>query len=158
MKVLITGSNGFVGKNLIVQLGERNDIEVQCFTRADDIEQLPGLVKDIDFVFHLAGVNRPQDPEEFKTGNTDLTRALCDAIVASGKRVPVLYTSSSQAELDNPYGNSKRGAEELLEALAEKHGSSVYLLRLPNVFHQFFRCYYGWKVFHRTICASGAAI
>ncbi len=134
MKVLITGSNGFVGKNLIVHLGERKDIDVQCFTRADDIEQLPGLVKDIDFVFHLAGVNRPQDPEEFKTGNTDLTRALCDAIIASGKRVPVLYTSSSQAELDNPYGNSKRGAEELLEELAEQHGSSVYILRLPNVF------------------------
>jgi UDP-2-acetamido-2,6-beta-L-arabino-hexul-4-ose reductase len=134
MKVLITGSNGFVGKNLIVHLGERNDVEFQCFTREDDIEQLPELVKNIDFVFHLAGVNRPQDPEEFKTGNTDLTRALCDAIVASGRRVPVLYTSSIQAELDNPYGNSKRGAEELLEALADQHGSFVYLLRLPNVF------------------------
>lgn len=134
MKVLITGSNGFVGKNLIVHLGERSDVEVLRFTREDDISQLPVLMGEVDFVFHLAGVNRPQAPEEFKTGNTDLTLALCNAIVASGKRIPVLYTSSSQAELDNLYGNSKRGAEEALTALADQHGSAVFLFRLPNVF------------------------
>jgi UDP-2-acetamido-2,6-beta-L-arabino-hexul-4-ose reductase len=134
MKVLITGSNGFVGKNLIVHLDERSDVEVLRFTREDDIANLPALMDQVDFVFHLAGVNRPKNPEEFKAGNTDLTLALCNAIIASGKRIPVLYTSSSQAELDNPYGKSKRGAEDALAALADNHGSAVFVFRLPNVF------------------------
>lgn len=134
MKVLITGANGFVGKNLIVTLAERSDIEIRYFTRADDIEQLPFFVKDVDFIFHLAGVNRPQDPGEFTTGNAELTQTLCKAIVASGKHIPVLYTSSSQAQLNNVYGNSKREAEEALRNLSETYGSPVYVYRLPNVF------------------------
>lgn len=134
MKVLITGSNGFVGKNLVTHLSERRDIEVLHFTRDDDIAQLPLLVSEIDFVFHLAGVNRPQDPEEFRTGNTDLTQALCNSIKSSGRLVSVLYTSSSQAELNNPYGVSKRGAEDVLLKLNREHGSAVHLFRLPNVF------------------------
>ncbi|RJG09226.1 NAD-dependent epimerase/dehydratase family protein [Pseudomonas cavernicola] len=150
MKVLITGANGFVGKNLVAHLSERKDIEVLCFIRGDDVAQLQVLMPEVDFVFHLAGVNRPQDPQEFKTGNTDLTQALCDAIEASGKLVPVLYTSSSQAELDNPYGSSKRGAEEALLELASKHGSAVYLFRLPNVFGKWARPNYNSAV--ATFC------
>ncbi len=134
MKVLVTGSNGFIGKNLVARLGEREDIEVIRFTREDDIAQLPLVMLEVDFVFHLAGVNRPQNPEDFKAGNTDLTQALCDSIMASGKLVPVVYTSSSQAELDNPYGRSKYGAEEVLLKLANEHGSAIHLFRLPNVF------------------------
>lgn len=150
MKVLITGSNGFVGKNLIAHLGERSDVEVLCFTREDDIAQLPVLMAEVDFVFHLAGVNRPQDPEEFKTGNADLTRALCDAVAACGRSVPVLYTSSSQAELDNPYGSSKRAAEEALTELADQHGATVYVFRLPNVFGKWARPNYNSAV--ATFC------
>ncbi|QJC78436.1 UDP-2-acetamido-2,6-beta-L-arabino-hexul-4-ose reductase [Pseudomonas umsongensis] len=150
MKVLITGSNGFVGKNLIAHLAERADIEVIPFTREDSVSRLQELVRDADFVFHLAGVNRPQTPEEFITGNTDLTQALCDAIVASGKLTPVLYTSSSQAELDNPYGSSKRGAESALLALKEQHNSPVYLFRLPNVFGKWSRPNYNSAV--ATFC------
>jgi UDP-2-acetamido-2,6-beta-L-arabino-hexul-4-ose reductase len=134
MKVLITGANGFVGKNLISHLRERSDIEILSFGRGDDIAQLSALVSGVDFIFHLAGVNRPQHPEEFRTGNTDLTRALANAIVASGRQIPLLYTSSIQAELDNAYGNSKREAEEALRELSVKHGAAVYLFRLPNVF------------------------
>lgn len=150
MKVLITGSNGFVGKNLIAHLSERKDIEVLRFTREDDVALLPVLMREVEFVFHLAGVNRPQDPQEFKSGNTDLTKALCDAIAASGKPVPVLYTSSSQAELDNPYGQSKRGAEDALLELAGKQGSPVYLFRLPNVFGKWARANYNSAV--ATFC------
>ena len=113
MKVLITGAGGFIGKNLIAHLSERNDVEVLRFTRGDDASLLPALMLEVDFVFHLAGVNRPQDPQEFQSGNTDLTQALCDAIKACNKPLPVVYTSSSQAEQDNPYGSSKRGAEGL---------------------------------------------
>ncbi|MCW2292127.1 UDP-2-acetamido-2,6-beta-L-arabino-hexul-4-ose reductase [Pseudomonas sp. BIGb0408] len=134
MKVLITGANGFVGKNLIVHLKERQDVEILTFGRSDDLSTLGERIAQADFVFHLAGVNRPQDPAEFREGNTELTVELCKAIEASGRQIPVVYTSSSQASLDNPYGVSKRGAEEALHALAQQHGSAVHLLRLPNVF------------------------
>ncbi|MGE8458442.1 MAG: NAD-dependent epimerase/dehydratase family protein, partial [Pseudomonas alloputida] len=134
MKVLVTGANGFVGRNLLVHLGERKDIEVVLFTREHALESLPEKVRDVDFVFHLAGINRPKDPEEFKVGNADLTLELCRAIKAPGRQIPVLYTSSSQAELDNAYGASKRGAEEALSELQSQHGSAVHLFRLPNVF------------------------
>lgn len=150
MKVLITGANGFVGQNLISHLAERDDIEVVGFTRNDSLASLPGLVAQVDFIFHLAGVNRPKDPQEFNTGNTDLTGALCDAVINSGRKVPVLYTSSSQAELNNPYGNSKRGAEELLLNLQSSTNASVYIFRLPNVFGKWARPNYNSAV--ATFC------
>lgn len=150
MKVLITGANGFVGQNLIAHLGERDDIDVVRFTRDDDLSSLPGLVAQVEFIFHLAGVNRPVDPQEFNTGNTDLTGALCNAVISSGRRVPVLYTSSSQAELDNPYGSSKRGAEELLLNLQSSANVPVYLFRLPNVFGKWARPNYNSAV--ATFC------
>jgi UDP-2-acetamido-2,6-beta-L-arabino-hexul-4-ose reductase len=137
MKVLITGAHGFVGKNLQLYLAERNDIQVVCFTRSDDVAQLPALLQGVDFVFHLAGVNRPQDPQEFVSGNVDLTQALCQAVgnvAALGKKVPIVYTSSAQAGRDNPYGQSKRGAENALLELARSHQVPVHIFRLPNVF------------------------
>lgn len=134
MRVLITGASGFVGKNLIVHLKERQDVEVLTFGRSDDLEALVERVAQADFIFHLAGVNRPQDPAEFGQGNTELTVELCKAIEVSGRKIPVVYTSSSQAVLDNPYGASKRGAEEALQVLSAQNGSPVHVLRLPNVF------------------------
>lgn len=138
MKVLITGANGFVGKNLQLHLAERKDVQVVCFTRSHSVAQLPDLLQGVDFVFHLGGVNRPQDPHEFATGNVDLTQALCQAICAvaeaSGKKVPIIYTSSTQAGRDNPYGQSKLGAEEALLAAERSHQVPVRIFRLPNVF------------------------
>jgi UDP-2-acetamido-2,6-beta-L-arabino-hexul-4-ose reductase len=138
MKVLITGANGFVGKNLQLHLAERKDVQVACFTRSDDVAQLPALLQGVDFVFHLAGVNRPQDPKEFMSGNVDLTQALCQAVGAvaesAGKRVPIVYTSSIQAGCDNPYGESKRKAEDALLAVVHSHQVPVHIFRLPNVF------------------------
>lgn len=138
MKVLITGANGFVGKNLCLHLAERKDVEVLRFTRGDDPASLSALVRQADFVFHLAGVNRPQDPEEFVTGNADLAAtlgaALCAEAEASGRKIPVVYTSSTQASRDNPYANSKRRAEDALRASGRSHGIPVHLFRLPNVF------------------------
>lgn len=138
MKVLITGANGFVGKNLQLHLAERKDVQVVCFTRGDDVTQLPAMLQGVDFVFHLAGVNRPQDPQEFMSGNVDLTQALCQAVgrvaETSGKKVPIVYTSSTQAGRGNPYGQSKRGAEEVLQAAARSHQVQVHIFRLPNVF------------------------
>ena len=138
MKVLITGANGFVGKNLQSHLVECKDVQVVCYTRDDDESNLPALLRGVDFVFHLAGVNRPQDPVEFVAGNVDLTRALCRAVgavaAADGKKIPVVYTSSTQADRDNAYGASKRGAENALFELQSKHGVPVHVFRLPNVF------------------------
>jgi len=150
MNVLITGADGFIGKNLVVHLQELSNVVIDTFTRNDDIAALPGKVAKADFVFHLAGINRPQDPLEFTTGNVDLTRALADAVRASGRAVPLLYTSSTQAALDNVYGASKRGAEQVLEAMAEATGSAVYLFRLPNVFGKWARPNYNSAV--ATFC------
>ena len=138
MKVLITGSNGFVGKNLQLRLAERKDVRMVCFTRDEDVSQLPALLHGVDFVFHLAGVNRPLDPAEFVSGNTDLTQALCKVVAnvaeTTGKKVPVVYTSSTQAAHENAYGNSKRGAEDALLELQRIHAVPVHVFRLPNVF------------------------
>jgi UDP-2-acetamido-2,6-beta-L-arabino-hexul-4-ose reductase len=138
MKVLITGANGFVGKNLQLHLAERKDVQVVCFTRDDDVAQLPALLQGVDFVFHLAGVNRPQDPQEFVSGNVELTQALCQALgavaEATGKLVPIVYSSSVQAGRDSPYGQSKLGAEDAVLTAARRHQVPVHIFRLPNVF------------------------
>ena len=133
MKILITGADGFIGQNLRLHLAERKDVQVVCFTRANAVAQLPALLQGVDFVFHLAGINRPQDPADFVLGNVDLTQALCQAVaevaVTTGKKVPVIYTSSTQAERDNAYGASKLGAENALFALQRTHGVPVHVFR-----------------------------
>ncbi len=154
MKVLITGANGFVGKNLQLRLSERQDVQVVCFTREHRPEQLPDLLQGVDFVFHLAGVNRPQHPEEFAAGNAGLTRALCDAVAgvarAAGRKIPILHTSSTQAALDNPYGRSKREAEAALQAAGRDPLVPVHVFRLPNVFGKWCRPDYNSAV--ATFC------
>lgn len=153
-RVLITGAQGFVGKNLRLYLVERPDVQVALYTREDSPDQLAALLRDADIVFHLAGINRPQDPAEFQVGNVDLTRQLADAVAQvakeSGRTVPVVYTSSTQAELDNPYGKSKREAEQVLFRLAEQHAVPVYVFRLPNVFGKWCRPNYNSVV--ATFC------
>lgn len=134
MKVLITGANGFVGHNLALHLSERKEINIARFTRDNHYDEFPALLSEIDFIFHLAGVNRPDDPKEFITGNADLTRELCNAIIASGRKIPVIYTSSIQASENNAYGVSKKAAEDLLFALHSSTGNPVHVFRLPNVF------------------------
>lgn len=154
MKVLITGANGFVGRNLLLHLRERCDVQVVCYTREQHVTQLPEMLNGVDFVFHLAGVNRPQDPQEFSAGNTDLTRDLCLAVAGvarvTGRPIPILYTSSTQAAQDNAYGRSKREAEEVLAKTG--HGSlvPVHVFRLPNVFGKWCRPNYNSVV--ATFC------
>lgn len=134
MKVLVTGADGFIGKNLCVSLQRQSDIEVIKYTRQSEAHELLGLVKMVDFVFHLAGVNRPKEEIEFFEGNADLTKQICDAIRQSGRQIPVILSSSIQAECMNPYGRSKLQAEMHLLNLYMETENPVYVYRLPNVF------------------------
>lgn len=149
MRALVTGANGFIAKNLIVHLQEKG-LEAVSFTHDMALGDLAAGLDGADFVFHLAGVNRPKDTAEFAEGNTGLTEQLCELIRASGRKIPVLYTSSIQAEADNLYGASKLAAEEALVALEKNTGSPVYLYRLPNVFGKWSRPNYNSAV--ATFC------
>lgn len=150
MKVLVTGADGFIGKNLVAHLKERPSIQVLRFVRGETTADLLAKVAKADFVFHLAGVNRPKTEAEFAQGNCDLARTLCEALRETERTIPVVYTSSIQAERDNRYGVSKRGAEEALRELAERTGQPVYIYRLPNVFGKWCRPNYNSAV--ATFC------
>ena len=143
MKFLITGANGFVGRNLRLHLAERSDVDVVCMTRDDPLESLNEKLSAVDFVIHLAGVNRPEDPAEFEAGNHRLTGALAAALrrrVSAGHApVPLAFASSIQAALNNPYGASKRAAEQVLLE-AHRDGSIIaHIFQLPNVFGKWCR-------------------
>ena len=149
-RVLITGSEGFVGRNLRVSLQGRKDLCVFSFDVLSDPQELEGLLAQADFIFHLAGVNRPQNNDEFRTGNTTLTEQICRQLSKSGRQVPLVLTSSTQAALDNPYGASKRGAEDAVFAYGRDVGTPVYVFRLPNVFGKWCRPNYNSAV--ATFC------
>ena len=145
--VLVTGSDGFIGKNLTTRLIQDGSYTVLSYDK-DSSEDLSSLIDKCDFIFHLAGVNRPQNEEEFKTGNQDLTDRILD--IAAPKKIPILITSSIQALLDNPYGKSKRGAEELVTTYGKQTGAKTYTFRLPNVFGKWSRPNYNSAV--ATFC------
>lgn len=149
MKVLITGANGFVGQNLTIHL-QQQGVEVVKFTHDMSPSGLTNRLEGVNFIFHLAGVNRPKEISEFAEGNASLTGKLCDSIRASGRSIPVIYTSSIQVEVDNPYGISKLAAEDALIMLEKDTGSPVYLYRLANVFGKWSRPNYNSAV--ATFC------
>jgi UDP-2-acetamido-2,6-beta-L-arabino-hexul-4-ose reductase len=142
MRVLVTGADGFLGRNLQLALTPRQGVEVVKFTRSHAAAGLLELLSDVDFVFHLAGVNRPPDPHEFEEGNGRLTAELASCLsewAVRGRRIPVVYASSIQAALDNPYGRSKRAGEAALQQAAKHTGFPVHVFRLPNVFGKWSR-------------------
>ena len=166
MNILVTGANGFVGKNLTARLETLRDGrdrtrpslqigEIYRCTREMSPEALADCCKKADLVVHLAGVNRPKDPEEFAAGNTDFTRTLLETLRKSGNRCPVLLASSIQASLTgrfagSPYGQSKKAAEELLLAYGEETGAAGMIYRLPNLFGKWCRPNYNSVV--ATFC------
>ena len=161
MKVLVTGAHGFVGKNLCATLyniaagkdrshGIDPAIEVYEYDVDTDPALLDAYCRDCDFVFHLAGVNRPRDPAEFMAGNFGFTSTLLDTLRRHGNTCPVMISSSIQAALDNPYGQSKRAGEELLFAYGAETGADVLVYRLPNVFGKWCRPNYNSAI--ATFC------
>lgn len=154
-KVLVTGAKGFVGKNLIAQLRNLGFETIYEYDIDTDPALLGEYAKNCEFVFHLAGVNRPKDPKEFMEGNFGFTSTLLEEMKKAGNKAPILITSSIQAALDNPYGESKRAGENLLFDYSDETGAPVYVYRLANVFGKWCRPNYNSAV--ATFCNNIAA-
>jgi UDP-2-acetamido-2,6-beta-L-arabino-hexul-4-ose reductase len=134
MKILVTGSKGFIGKNLVAELRNRNYTEIYEYGRGTDSDLLNEYCKAADFVFHLAGVNRPKDQSEFMDGNYGFTSTLLEILKKYKNNCPVMISSSIQAELENPYGISKKAGEDLLFQYSNQTGAKALVYRFPNVF------------------------
>ena len=161
MKILVTGAKGFVGRNLCSQLRNIAEGKARWYDCPSDLtifeydvdspkESLDDYCKEADFVFNLAGVNRPKDPAEFMKGNFGFASLLLDTLKRHHNTCPVMISSSIQALLDNPYGESKRAGEKLLFDYAEATGARVLVYRFPNVFGKWCRPNYNSAV--ATFC------
>jgi UDP-2-acetamido-2,6-beta-L-arabino-hexul-4-ose reductase len=134
LNILVTGADGFIGKNLVAHLNCLSEYTVSCFTRKDRIKSLYHLVKKSDAIIHLAGENRPKDVSGFNVVNVNLTETVCEEIRKTGRNIPLIFASSIQVNLNNAYGNSKLKAEKIVKDLSTETGNSVYIYRLPNIF------------------------
>ena len=162
MKILVTGAKGFVGRNLVSQLRNINEgkakwykisgeeLQVYEYDVDSDPAELDVYCRNADFVFNLAGVNRPQDPKEFMEGNFGFASTLLDTLKKYGNNCPVMISSSIQAELDNPYGESKRAGEQLMFDYSAETGAKVLVYRYPNLFGKWCRPNYNSAV--ATFC------
>lgn len=150
MKILVTGANGFIGKNLIAKLKELNNYEIISIDRNNTEEELVQALLEAEFIFHLAGINRPKDEKEFFEGNSGLTGEIVRILKENNKNTPIAITSSIQADLDNAYGKSKKLAEEELLMYSTSANAKVFIYRLPNVFGKWCRPNYNSAV--ATFC------
>ena len=154
MKVLVTGANGFVGKNLISNLSLNKNIEVFKYDIDSPPEDLDKYTKECDFVYHLAGVNRPQNTSEYMEGNFGFTSILLNKLIENNNKCPIMISSSIQAELDNDYGKSKKAGENLIFKYGEENGVKVYVYRFPNLFGKWCRPNYNSVI--ATFCNNVA--
>ncbi|WP_417585593.1 UDP-2-acetamido-2,6-beta-L-arabino-hexul-4-ose reductase [Nitrincola sp.] len=150
MNIVVTGAKGFIGKNLALFLKEQrthNIAEIDIDTSESELNE---ALFNADFVFHLAGVNRPKNESEFKEGNADLTSHIVATLKASGRKVPLMISSSTQAVSDNAYGASKAEAEKVVEAYGKETDSPYFIYRFPNVFGKW--CRPNYNSFVATFC------
>ena len=154
MKILVTGANGFIGKNLIAELKNRRYNDIFEFDKETDPVLLDEYCKEADFIFHLAGVNRPKEQSEFLEGNVGFTFTLLETVRKYNNTCPVMVSSSTQAELNNPYGESKKAGEDLLIKYSKDTGTRVLIYRFPNVFGKWCRPNYNSAV--ATFCHNVA--
>lgn len=150
MKILVTGAKGFIGKNLIAELKTTTNHEIFEYDQDTEDSLLQQYCQDANFVFHLAGVNRPKEQAEFMSGNFGFTSELLDLLKQHQNNCPVMISSSVQAALDNPYGQSKKAGEELLFSYSEETGANILIYRFPNVFGKWCRPNYNSAV--ATFC------
>ena len=134
MKILITGAKGFIGKNLVAELRNKGYTDIFEYDRETEKHLLNQYTRDCNFVFHLAGVNRPKCEKEFMEGNYGFTNELLELLKKHNNKAPVLITSSIQAERNNPYGLSKKAGEDILFKYSEETNANVYIYRLANLF------------------------
>ncbi len=134
MKVLITGANGFIGKNLSIHLKQSKNFELLTFNRENSNEDLNNLVHSSDFIIHLAGTNRPKENSDFTKINLNLTENICSIIRKTKRQIPIIFSSSVQVKSKNDYGRSKLQAEDELIKLAKDIGNPTIIYRLPGVF------------------------
>lgn len=149
-RVAISGSRGFIGRNLHVRLGELDYRDIVYLPHDASVAELQQQLIGVEIVFHLAGVNRADSDDAFALGNAGYTQTLCEAMCGLSQPPRVVYSSSTQASMDNVYGSSKRAAENALLAYARTTGSAIYLFRLPNVFGKWARPNYNSAV--ATFC------
>lgn len=133
MKVCITGANGFIAKNLIAALRRDEKVELLLLSKSNN-EKFKKFILEADIIFHLAGVNRPQNPQEFYEGNSALTQNIVQLLLDQGKDTPIVLSSSTQVKNENDYGKSKQNAENSVKQYAQKSGAKVAIYQLPNVF------------------------
>ena len=157
MRVLITGSRGFIGQNLRVRLNELSGFDISTFERGQSHTELRDLVAKAQFIFHLAGENRPDDAQAFQQVNAGLTQALCDAVRETGRAIPIVFTSTAHCDASEPqahhlapYAASKRAGEQAIEALSARTGNPGAIFRLPGVFGKWSRPNYNSVV--STFC------
>jgi len=150
MKILVTGARGFLGRNLIAALRRNSDHDIYEYDLDSPHESLETALASADVIYHLAGVNRPRNPDEFISGNVEFTVYLCNILSRLGRNPTLAFASSAQADLDNPYGLSKRKAEEILADFGRSTEAKVAVFRLPGVFGKWCRPNYNSVV--ATFC------
>ncbi|ELY5855273.1 UDP-2-acetamido-2,6-beta-L-arabino-hexul-4-ose reductase [Cronobacter malonaticus] len=150
MKILITGAEGFIGRNLCLRLQEAGYQDLVKISRTSTETDLELGLNEADFIYHLAGVNRPTNVEEFAEGNSNLTKQIVDYLLAQNKNTPIMISSSIQAELDNAYGESKAAAEREIQRYAAESGAVYFIYRYPNVFGKW--CKPNYNSFVATFC------
>lgn len=147
-RVAVTGSDGFIGKNLLKGLSYLDGMDIRCYDR-NSTDRLEDIVQGVDIIYHLAGINRPENPSDFNM-NVDLTSEIINILENLKQKPAIVFSSSAQAALENPYGVSKKAAEELLIKYHEKTNAPVYIYRLPGVFGKWSRPNYNTVV--ATFC------
>lgn len=158
MRALITGSDGFIGKNLRIFLQEK-DIKVTTFSRINTLLDLKKMVREVDIVYHLAGQNRSEYQHDFYLNNDEFTRILCGEIVNANSPPKLVFSSSIHAGSNTPYGLSKLAAENCIKNAVREHKISAVIYRLPSIFGKWARPNYNSVV--STFCyniANGIAI
>lgn len=134
MNILITGANGFIGKNLVLELQNRGYTKILKWNRNSSETEIDKYTRECDFIVHLAGENRPENIKDFEKGNVELTKKLLQKLKEYNNKSPILFTSSVQASLNNEYGRTKKIAEELIQKYGKENNVNTYVYRLTNVF------------------------